>query len=205
MTKSIVLVPHGAGNIASLVELFHAIGRFPKVAESPAQLHGADLAVVPGVGASGSAMRRLHETGFADALLSMHAREHRILGICVGAQIMFDDLHEDNCKGLALLPGNVSRLAGGAFHNGWSGISAVTASPGSKPALLKTAEKNFYFNHGYQINTDAPMDERGITRGEHALLAYFLHGHLCGIQFHPEKSQAVGVAFIDNVMKHYGL
>ena len=200
-----MLVPHGAGNIASLVELFHAIGRFPKVAQSPAELDNAGLAVVPGVGASGSAMHRLHETGFADALVRMHQREQHILGICVGAQIMFEDLHEDNCQGLGLLPGSVSRLADGGFHNGWSGIKATAQQAGAKPLLLKTAEKNFYFNHGYQINTSASMDERGVTSGEQALLAYFLRGHLCGIQFHPEKSQAVGVAFIDNVMKHYGL
>lgn len=200
-----MLVPHGAGNIGSLMALFHAVGRFPHIATSPDDLAAASLAVVPGVGASGSAMRQLSDTGFADALRQMHHRKQGILGICVGAQIMFEDLHEDNCAGLGLLAGSVSRIANDEFNNGWSDVHCVPALAGRKPLLLKTAAKNFYFNHGYQINTAVPMQERGNTTCEKKLLAYFLADHLCGIQFHPEKSQDAGLAFIDSALKHYGL
>jgi glutamine amidotransferase len=205
LSDRIVLVPHGAGNIGSLMELFHAIGRFPHLASSPDELTDAALAVVPGVGASGSAMQRLHETGFADALVRMNERQQRILGICVGAQIMFEDLHEDHCTGLGLLSGNVSRIAHDDFNNGWSGVRVTSADAAHKPMLLRTAQKNFYFNHGYQINTEVVMEERGETSCDKHLLAYVLRDNLCGIQFHPEKSQATGVAFIGQVLKHYGL
>lgn len=210
MSKSIMLIPHGAGNISSLMELFHQVGYFPHVAESASQLDHVDMAVLPGVGASGSAMARLHETGFADALLRMNERQRPIVGICVGAQVMFENLHENNCTGLGLLPGEVARIAGGAFNNGWSDIrvsvSAVksTNSKPNKPMLLKTAAKTFYFNHGYQINTPAKMQELAITTCDKKLLAYFVRDNLCGIQFHPEKSQATGLSFIANTMKHYG-
>ena len=208
MNKSIMLIPHGAGNIGSLMELFHQVGYFPHVAQSPSQLDSVDMAVLPGVGASGSAMARLRETGFADALQRMNQRQRPIVGICVGAQVMFDDLHENNCRGLGLLPGEVARIAGGTFNNGWSDIRlaapASMVDKAAKPLLLKTAAKTFYFNHGYQINTTAKMQEQASTTCDKKLLAYFLHDNLCGIQFHPEKSQAAGLAFIANTMKHYG-
>lgn len=207
MNKSIVLVPHGAGNIGSLMELFHQVGHFPHVAESAAQLEHVDMAVVPGVGASGSAMQHLRETGFADALLRLSQRGRPIVGICVGAQLMFEKLHENDCTGLGLLPGEVARIAGGAFNNGWSDIRlemGMQADPQPKPLLLKTAAKTFYFNHGYQIDTSAAMQEVARTTCERKLLAYFVRDNLCGIQFHPEKSQAAGLSFIANTMKHYG-
>lgn len=213
MSKSIMLIPHGAGNIASLMELFHQVGYFPHVAESASQLEHVDMAVLPGVGASGGAMARLIDTGFADALKRMHERQRPIVGICVGAQVMFETLHENNCTGLGLLPGEVARIAGGAFNNGWSDIRLSasvnkSAKPSSskpgKPLLLKTAAKTFYFNHGYQINTPAKMQELATTTCDKKLLAYFVRDNLCGIQFHPEKSQATGLSFIANTMKHYG-
>jgi len=204
-----MLIPHGAGNIGSLMELFHQAGYFPRVAESASQIDSIDIAVIPGVGASGSAMARLRETGFADALVRMNERQRPIIGVCVGAQVMFDRLHENECTGLKLLPGEVARIAGGEFNNGWSDIrlDAKTQESGAgktRPLLLKTAAKTFYFNHGYQINTVAPMQESGFTCGGEKLLAYFVHDNLCGIQFHPEKSQAAGLSFIANTMKHYG-
>ena len=197
-----MLIPHGAGNIASLMELFHQVGYFPHVAESASHLDHVDMAVLPGVGASGSAMARLHETGFADALKRMNERQRPIIGICVGAQVMFENLHENNCTGLSFLPGDVSRITGDAFNNGWSDIRLAPAN--TKPLILKTAAKTFYFNHGYQINTSAKMQELATTTCDKKLLAYFVYNNLCGIQFHPEKSQATGLSFIANTMKHYG-
>ena len=204
-----MLIPHGAGNIGSLMELFHQVGYFPHVAESASQLENVDMAVLPGVGASGSAMARLRETGFADALLRMNERQRPIVGICVGAQVMFEDLHENECTGLGLLPGEVARISGGAFNNGWSDIRLQSGpekagGKAAKPLLLKTAAKTFYFNHGYQINTSAKMQELATTTCDKKLLAYFVRDNLCGIQFHPEKSQAAGLSFIHNTMKHYG-
>lgn len=225
MAKTIMLIPHGAGNIGSLMELFHQVGYFPHVAETPSQLDNVDMAVLPGVGASGSAMARLRETGFADALVRMNERQRPLVGICVGAQVMFDRLHENECTGLKLLPGEVARIDGGAFNNGWADVrldaqlqatrpgAATRTGSGTakqKPLLLKTAAKTFYFNHGYEINTNATMQETGFTTTPTSgpqgkkLLAYFVRDNLCGIQFHPEKSQAAGLAFIANTMKHYG-
>ena len=191
------------------MDLFHQVGYFPHVAESASQLEHVDMAVVPGVGASGSAMARLRKTGFADALLRMNERQRPIVGICVGAQVMFEDLHENGCTGLGLLPGEVARIAGGAFNNGWSDIrllshTAKSAGKAARPLLLKTAAKTFYFNHGYQINTRAKMQELATTTCDKKLLAYFVRDNLCGIQFHPEKSQAAGLSFIGNTMKYSG-
>ena len=204
-----MLVSHGAGNISALIDAFRQAGYFPEVAESAAQIDSADMAVIPGVGASGSAMARLLKTGFAEALVRMNERQRPIVGICVGAQVMFGKLHENECTGLDLIPGEVARIAGGEFNNGWSDIRLdVRCKEGttrkSGPLLLKTAAKTFYFNHGYQINTSATMQESASTSGGRKLLAYFVRDNLCGIQFHPEKSQVAGLLFIANTMKHYG-
>jgi glutamine amidotransferase len=191
------------------MDVFHQVGYFPQVAESTSQIHSADMAVIPGVGASGSAMAQLRQNGFADALVRMNERQRPIIGICVGAQVMFGKLHENECTGLELIPGEVARIAGGKFNNGWSDIRLNARSQESglkknKPLLLKTAAKTFYFNHGYQINTSATMQESASTSDDRKLLAYFVRDNLCGIQFHPEKSQVAGLSFIANTMKHYG-
>lgn len=205
-----MLIPHGAGNIGSLMELFHQAGYFPKIAEWPDQLKDIGMAVIPGVGASGSAMAHLRATGFSDAIMRMNQRQQPILGICVGAQIMFERLWENECSGLGLLQGEVVRINGGTFNNGWCDIK-LKMQPYEKgqskvpPLLLKTAAKTFYFNHGYQIDTFTPMQESAYTSDRNKLLAYFVQNNLCGIQFHPEKSQAAGVSFLANTMKHYGL
>jgi len=191
------------------MEVFHQVGYFPQVAESTAQIHSADMAVIPWVGASGSAMAQLRQNGFADALVRMNERQRPIIGICVGAQVMFGKLHENECTGLNLIPGEVARITGGEFNNGWSDIrlNARSQKRGitkNKPLLLKTAAKTFYFNHGYQINTSANMQESASTSDDRKLLAYFVRDNLCGIQFHPEKSQVAGLSFIASTMKHYG-
>jgi glutamine amidotransferase len=191
------------------MEVFHQVGYFPKVAESTTQIDSADMAVIPGVGASGSAMAQLRQTGFSDALVRMNERQRPIIGICVGAQVMFGNLHENECTGLDLIPGEVARITGGEFNNGWSDIrlNAKRLESGirkNKPLLLKTANKTFYFSHGYQINTSATMQESATTSDGRKLLAYFVRDNLCGIQFHPEKSQVAGLSFIANTMKHYG-
>ena len=197
MSKSVVLIPHGAGNISSLMEVFHQVGYFPKVAESTSHIHSADMAVIPGVGASGSAMSQLRQNGFADAIVRMNERQRPIIGICVGAQVMFSKLHENECTGLELIPGEVARIAGGEFNNGWSEIRLNARSQESdirknRPLLLKTAIKTFYFNHGYHIKTSVTMQESAYTGDDRKLLAYFVRDNLCGIQFHPEKSHRFG-------------
>jgi len=208
-----MLISHGAGNIGSLVDMFHQVGYHPHLAQSPSQLDNASMVVLPGVGASGSVMARLRDTGFADALLRINECQLPIVGICVGAQIMFQDLQENECNGLGLLPGEVTRIEGGSFNNGWAAIRLAPSKDNTaekskykvaRPLLLKTAAKTFYFNHGYQIKTPAQMHELATTTCSKKLLAYFVHDNLCGIQFHPEKSQATGLAFIANTMKHYG-
>jgi glutamine amidotransferase len=209
LSKSIVLIPHGAGNISSLIDVFHQLGYFPEVAESASQIDNADLALIPGVGASGRVMAQLRKSGFDHALLGMHERQRPIIGICVGAQVMFGKLHENECTGLDLIPGEVARITGCEFNNGWSDIRLNDRNQESgirknKPLLLKTAAKTFYFNHGYQINTSATMQESASTSDDRNLLAYFVRDNLCGIQFHPEKSQVAGLSFIANTMKHYG-
>ena len=154
-------------------------------------------------------MAQLRQNGFADALVRMNERQRPIIGICVGAQVMFGKLHENECTGLELIPGEVARITGGEFNNGWSDIllNAISQESGirkNKPLLLKTAAKAFYFNHGYQINTSDKMQESASTSDDRKLLAYFVRDNLCGIQFHPEKSQVAGLSFIANTMKHYG-
>lgn len=154
-------------------------------------------------------MSQLRQTGFADALLRMNERQRPIIGICVGAQVMFGKLYENDCTGLNLIPGEVARIRGGEFNNGWSDIRLNARNQESsiginKPHLLKTANKTFYFNHGYQINTSVTMEESAYTADRRKLLAYFVRENLCGIQFHPEKSQVAGLSFIANTLKHYG-
>ena len=185
----------GLSNLGSAVRALTALGADVSAAEGPEGLAGADIVVVPGVGAFDEAARRLSESGLGEAILEAHAGGAGVLGICLGMQLLFEEGEEGAAaRGLGLLPGRVRRLAGAAVplpHVGWN-----RARPTEAGRSLFNEGGDFYFVHSFVAE---PADEA-------AVLARTLHGEdfasavagdrTIGFQFHPEKSGRAGMAVL---------
>ncbi|MBV8066070.1 MAG: imidazole glycerol phosphate synthase subunit HisH [Actinobacteria bacterium] len=172
---TVAIARYGAGNVRS-VEL--AVGRLG--ADLVDDLGDADLAVLPGVGSARSAMEGLGPA--ADVLRERHARGRAILGICLGLQLALDESAEDGgVAGLGIVPGRAVRLEAERVPRiGWA-----TVDPGGDA---------YWFAHSYEAVTDATV----ATSEGHAAIVE--HGSFVGVQFHPEKSGAAGLRFLDRCL-----
>jgi imidazole glycerol phosphate synthase glutamine amidotransferase subunit len=193
MTR-IAIVDHGAGNLVSIARGVAESGVTADVVDTPTGLSGADGIVLPGVGSTAAAMRRVEEAGFGGPL-----RESRIplLGICVGLQMFFDGSDEDGAAGLGLIAGRVVEIADAPRlpHIGWNDVRRTrpdplfTGIPDGEP---------FYFVHSYAPAPDDPDVILATTQYGSRIVAAARRGHLTGVQFHPERSGPMGLRLLAN-------
>jgi glutamine amidotransferase len=198
MTPRIGIVGYRMGNITSLRNALVAIGADVFVAEEPARLRDATHVILPGVGAFPKGMEQLHTLGFTPELRRLALEERRpTLGICLGMQLLASVGEEHRiCAGLGFIRGRVTLLKMPGLrvpHIGWNDTVSRRASVLSGPA---GAADTFYYVHSYQLVLDDPADEvLGCTYGDD-----FVAGVECqnifGVQFHPEKSHAAGLALL---------
>ncbi len=193
----IAVVDYGAGNLRSVARALAAAGAGDvEITADPDRIAGADRIVLPGVGAFAQCITALRgaagiEPALAEAVL---ARGTPFLGVCVGMQLLASEGHEHGVhKGLGWLPGVVTRLtpddpALKIPHMGWN---AVTASNDSG-----AAEGDAYFVHSYRFDPEDAADVRATSDHGGAFPAIVARGNITGVQFHPEKSQAYGLAFL---------
>jgi glutamine amidotransferase len=191
----VAVVDYGAGNIVSIVHALERAGADPVVADRPAALAGATGVVVPGVGASGPAMRSLRRRGLDRALERAVANGAHYLGVCLGLQLLFERSAEDGAAGLGWLRGTVQPLpdAPRLPHVGWNLVEPVT----DHPLFPGRACEPFYFVHSY-----APAPERGAivlaeTTHGRPFASAVASGPVVGVQFHPEKSGPAGLRFLE--------
>jgi glutamine amidotransferase len=174
---------YGAGNVRSVVAALERIGISSRVVADADAVTGADVAVLPGVGAARRAMARLTETGVADALRGRAAAGRPTLGICLGLQLALEHSEEDGgVGGLGLIPGRAVRLARGRVPRmGW--------------AIVEPYGDAFYFAHSYTADTPAP------SATSEGLVAEVRGGSFVGVQFHPEKSGLAGARYLRRVLE----
>lgn len=194
----IAIVDYGIGNLASVRKAFAKIGAEAKVTSSPDEIAGAEKVVLPGVGAFGKAVEHLAEQGLVEQVRKAIAEGKPFLGICLGMQLLFASSEEaPGMKGLGILPGNVRRFRGVTKvpQIGWNEVHQTRTSPlfASIPEAAY-----FYFVHSYYV---APQDHATVLAladygGEYA--AAVGKENVWGVQFHPEKSQAWGLALLRN-------
>lgn len=200
--KVVHLLDYGVGNIGSLQTLFQGLGFAAVPTAEPAAIADSPLVVLPGVGSATTAMRELRARGLVDRLQARHASGRAIIGICLGAQLPFSFLEESQTGGLGLLPGCVSRLPERVrFNTGWRRLDWDRTHANGFGVGLKATD-TYFFNHQYAV----PVNDctRSITvAGEPAIPAMYFTPTLCGIQFHPEKSQAPGRLLVRNILRHY--
>jgi glutamine amidotransferase len=194
----IVIIDYGVGNLRSVQKALEHVGAAAVVADDPRSLDRADGIVLPGVGAFGDGMDHLRARGWAAPVREKAAAGVPLLGICLGMQLLFEESDEmGHHTGLGLLPGRVVRFAEGDLkvpHVGWNQLQV------RQGALLAGIPSGAYayFVHSYYVQPEADEDVLATTEYGIEFAAVVGRGTVLGAQFHPEKSQEVGLRLLRN-------
>jgi len=200
--KNIGIIDYGMGNLHSVVGAFTHIGCKPFISSDITELKSADALILPGVGAFPDAMKNLNDYGLIDFIKS-EANSKPFLGICLGMQLLFDRSYEfTECEGLGLIKGEVIKLTAYADskkykipHMGWNSLD-ITKKTRLTEGLPDRS--HVYFVHSY----------KGVTADKDNLIASAEYGetisaivgtdNIFGTQFHPEKSEEIGLKILIN-------
>lgn len=195
------LVDYGSGNLRSVQRALEHAGGTCVLAHTPAEAAKCDALVVPGVGSFGDCARQLREAGLWDFLREWLAADRPYLGICLGYQLLFESSEESpGVEGLGALKGKVVHFPKAAGlkipHMGWNQLHITAPSD----RLMKGLGENpdFYFVHSYY---PVPEDSSVITSTCDYGVEFassVSRGNLSAVQFHPEKSQALGLSMLRN-------
>ena len=195
----IAIIDYGMGNLHSAAKALEKVGAQVTVTRDPELVRQADKVILPGVGAFGDCMKNLNERGLAPVIHEVIAAGKPFLGICVGLQMLFEGSEEDpGVAGLGIFKGLVRKIVAPGLkipHMGWNNLEYRTSSSlfqGLPPAAY------VYFVHSYHA---VPTDESCITAvtdygGQ--VTAAVGRGLVQAVQFHPEKSSAVGLKILAN-------
>ena len=200
----IAIIDYGMGNLRSVEKGFQKIGVDVTVTNSPVMVSKADAVVLPGVGAFKDCMRELTNLELIDAVADSIKKGKPYLGICLGLQVLFSESEEfGKCRGLDVLRGSVVKFEFTPQktlkvpHMGWNEIKIQKKNPLFKGIPEKSY---FYFVHSYYV---VPEDKSIIaTTTDYGIefTSSIWKDNIFAVQFHPEKSQAVGL----QVLKNFG-
>jgi glutamine amidotransferase len=192
----VVLADYGAGNLRSVCSALARAGGEPVVTDDPPSVREADLAVVAGVGNTGSAARGLRDRGLVEALLDRVETARPVFGICVGMQLLFGE-SEEGGSGLGIFAGRVARLqARHVPHMGWNELRVRDEAD----VLDGLNGQDVYFAHSFACVPDEPV---AVAEVDHdgAVVAAVERGAVAGVQFHPERSGAAGAELLRNLLR----
>lgn len=197
----IAIIDYGCGNLYSLAGSLKEIGVHSEITADPALLSSADKLILPGVGAFGDAVEKLHRTGMYDAIRTEAAKSKPILGICLGMQLLFEKSYEyGSHDGLGLIEGQVCPLADDISpslkvpHMGWNALDILR----DDPILSRNKAGDYmYFVHSFYAKG---CESALIATAEYdvAVPALVGRGNVYGAQFHPEKSGRAGLALLSS-------
>lgn len=194
----VAIIDYGVGNLRSVEKAFLVTGCEAIVSSDEKILSTANRLVLPGVGAFGACMKALSERGF-DRLVRQRVEEGApLLGVCVGMQLLFEESDEFGATpGLGLLRGRVRRFSDEVVvpHVGWNQVKQVR----NHPLFVHVPDQShFYFVHSYYCDPAETQMITGETDYNVHYASVVAHENICGVQFHPEKSQAAGLQLLQN-------
>jgi glutamine amidotransferase len=185
------VVDYDLGNLPSVTKALERAGASTVlITDARGFDNGLDAVVLPGVGHFGAGARNLSERGLAAPLKAWAASGRPLLGICVGLQLFFERSEEDpDARGLGIVEGKVRRLdAPKVPHMGWN---TLEVSPEARILRAVQPDDMVYFVHSYYVDPD-PAVAVGRTSYGRTFCSAIEQGNVVGVQFHPEKSAAVG-------------
>jgi glutamine amidotransferase len=192
----IAIVDYGMGNLRSVQKAIEAVGASAEITADPDRVQRASKVVLPGVGAFEDAMAELRRTGLGEAFCEAVRSGKPCLGVCLGLQLLFDvSLEDGEHRGLGLMPGQIVRFEPRPGlkvpHMGWNTLRILRPAPilagiGEAPSV--------YFVHSYFARPDDPSVVAAESDYPDPFPAVVWRKNLMACQFHPEKSQQVGLA-----------
>jgi len=199
----IAVIDYGMGNIHSVAKALQACGAKVLVTNKPADIKRSKKIVLPGVGAFSDAMCELHKQNLVE-VIKESARQKPLLGICLGMQLLFEKSQEaKTVPGLSILRGSVVKFSAAnglkVPHMGWNNLKVKSLDCALLKGILD--QDQVYFCHSYYpLPEDSQVVAASAEYGlEFAAVAW--KDNVYGAQFHPEKSQAVGLKMIKNFVE----
>lgn len=196
--EGIAIIDYGIGNLRSVEKAFAAVGVRAVVSSEDKVLLAAEALVLPGVGAFKNCMKELAVRGFDELVSNRAAEGVPLLGVCVGMQMLFAESEEfGRSDGLGLLPGHVRRFPDDVRvpHVGWNQVRLRRPHP-----LLRNIDNDsfFYFVHSFYCDPAETSVVVGETCYSTTYASVVADKNICGVQFHPEKSQESGLQLLSN-------
>ncbi len=194
------IIDYGSGNLRSVSKALQREGAAVSLVSSPEQLEGIQSVVLPGVGAFGDCVRNLRARGLWEPLRTWLERDRPFLGICLGYQLLFETSEESPGEaGFGYFAGKVRRFRENGLkvpHMGWNNLDLT--APADPLWRGVPADPFVFFVHSYfPVPQEQSIVTSRATYGE-AFAASATRGNVSAVQFHPEKSQDVGLAILRN-------
>jgi glutamine amidotransferase len=199
---SVVLVDSGGTNIGSVSYALGRLGVEATLTTDPSVIRAASHVVLPGVGAAAPAMEKLRELGLVEVIRGLR---QPVLGVCLGMQLLCEHSAEGDTACLGVIPGRVVRLAPSPHlrvpHMGWNTLDLVRSHRPHRPhpVLARIAGgEAVYFVHGYAL----PVQGETLAATTHggSFSAIVARDNFVGMQFHPERSAAVGARLLESFL-----
>jgi len=199
----IAVVDYGMGNIRSVSKALEYVGAQIKITQSPEDIKKAKAIVLPGVGAFRDCMQNLTNLGVLSTVKEEILKGKPYFGICLGMQILFTESEEFGlCKGLDIFKGRVVRFSLPKEykipHMGWNTVRFKR-----KSKLLEEIPDSsyFYFVHSYYVVPEDSNVVAGVTDYGIDFTSMIIYENIFATQFHPEKSQKMGLKLLENFLK----
>jgi glutamine amidotransferase len=203
----IALIDYGISNLRSVQKAFEHLGTEVTLVDAPDRLAQADRLILPGVGAFPAGMKGLQARGLIEPIKQAARDGKPLIGICLGMQLLFDSSDEmGETQGLSLLPGCVTRIGGSSSvvrslkipHMGWNQLDLVR----DHPLVRNLVSGSYaYFVHSYAVYPNQRDIILATTEYGGSFVSIVGRDKVCGLQFHPEKSQAVGLKLLRNFLE----
>lgn len=202
----IAIIDYGMGNLRSVQAGLEYVGQKPFITDDPKKIVEAPAVVLPGVGAFGDAIERLEKTGLGDAFREAVDSGKPCLGICLGLQLLFSESEEGGLyRGLDIIPGEVVRFSNQLKvpHMGWNQINIKKPDITIFQGILDGSY--MYFVHSYYVQPEDESVIAATTDYGVDFTSMIARDNLFATQFHPEKSQKIGLQMLSNFCRFIDL
>ena len=207
MKKKVAIIDFGMGNLNSVKISLNYLAIKNDILDNPKNILDYSHIVIPGVGSFKKAIKNLKKNGFFDTLPQISKNKNqKILGICLGMQLLFESSTEDgDSKGLGILKGKVEKFSFSKVKNikiPHVGFNQVLFNKKNNFYRDISINSDFYFDHSYRVTDFGDDLNSGITHYGEEFLSSFNKGNIFGTQFHPEKSQSNGLLILRNFLRN---
>ena len=199
----VAIIDYDAGNIKSVEKAIQFLGKEAVITRNPEEILSATHVILPGVGAFGDAMEKLHKYGLVSVIHEVIKRNIPFIGICLGLQLLFERSEETpGVEGLGILKGEIKRIPDKEDlkipHIGWNSLKY----PNKGRLYEGIPEDSYvYFVHSYYLDAEDKDIVMATTEYGTKIHASVEKGNVFACQFHPEKSSSVGLKILENFLK----